>query len=302
MNDFVLLQDNFGDNLKCDVILAPYTTFNIGGPAQYFYNATNPQYLIRAYDLAVKSDIRFFILGGGSNVLFADEGFAGLIIRDGTSEALIDGDTITAQSGVSYDRLVDIATEHSLTGLEFAAGIPGNVGGAVYGNAGAFGGSIADILVSAVVYDPISGVKIVDADYFKFTYRHSHLKSKFELILSVRLKLSYRGKSQIADKVNEHRRLRKAKHPDYKVQGCAGSVFKNIKEPELLPAGKLLEEAGVRGMSVGGAEIYHKHCNIIVNAGSATASDVKQLAKMMRQKVKDKFNIDLEYEILMINY
>ena len=301
MNDFALLQDNLGDNLKRDVILAPYTTFNIGGPAQYFYNATNPRELIKAYDLAAKNDIRFFILGGGSNVLFADEGYAGLIIRDGTGETLIDGDTITAQAGVAYDRLVDIATEHSLAGLEFAAGIPGNVGGAVYGNAGAFGGSIADILTSAVIYDPVSGVKIVDADYFKFAYRHSGLKSKFELILSVSLKLSSGEKSQIADKVNEHRQLRKTKHPDYKVQGCAGSVFKNIKEPELLPAGKLLEEAGVRGMSVGGAEIYHKHCNIIVNAGSATASDVKQLAKMMRQKVKDKFNIDLEYEILMIN-
>jgi UDP-N-acetylmuramate dehydrogenase len=116
------------------------------------------------------------------------------------------------------------------------------------------------------------------------------------------LQLNSGEKSRIADKINEHRQLRRAKHPDYKVLGCAGSVFKNIKEPELIPAGKLLEEAGARGLKIGGAEVFHKHCNIIVNAGKATASDVKQLAIMMRQKVKAKFDIKLDYEVMTINY
>lgn len=280
--------------------LAQFTTFNIGGPAKFYFEARNSSDLVSAYDLAVKNDLRYFILGGGSNILFADEGYDGLVIHDRCGECKVDVEKITAHSGVWLDKLVDFATQNSLTGLEFAAGIPGNIGGAVFGNAGAFGGCIADILKTAVIYSPSSGVKIVGNDYFGFHYRHSKLKESFELILSATFQLGSGERQKIADKVNEHRQLRRDKHPDYRKEGCAGSIFKNIKEPELIPAGKLLDEVGVSGMKVGGAEVFERHCNIIVNKGKATASDVRKLSLMMRQKVAEKFGIELEYEIMII--
>lgn len=301
MNEFVLLQERLGAHVAEEVKLAPYTTFNIGGPAKYFFEAKSPRQLLAAFDTAVIHGIKHFLLGGGSNVLIDDGGFDGLVIRDCSKDCLVNGNYISAQSGVRFDDVVDIATQHSLTGLEFAAGIPGNIGGAVYGNAGAFGSSIADILESAILYNPRDGVKIVGKDYFGFSYRHSRLKESFELVLSARLKLSSGEKSRITDKINEHREIRRIKHPDYRKEGCAGSVFKNIKEPKLLPAGKLLEDAGAKGMKIGDAQVFEKHCNIIVNKGKAKASEVKQLASEMRRMVFEKFNIMLEYEILTIN-
>jgi UDP-N-acetylmuramate dehydrogenase len=293
-----LLQDKLGNNVRRDVILAPFTTFRIGGPAKYFYEATNPQQLLAAYDTAVTEGLKFFVLGGGSNILFADEGFDGFIIRDASHEIVVDGIEISAQSGVRLDKLVDIAANNSLAGLEFAAGIPGNVGGAIFGNAGAFGGSMADVLQSVVIYNPRAGIRIVESSYFDFAYRHSRLKAEHELLISAKLKLTSGDKTEITDKINTHRQLRRAKHPVD--EGSAGSVFKNIKYPELKPAGKLLEDSGVRGMKVGGAEIFERHCNIIINKGQARAADVRQLASMMRQKVIDKFGIELEYEITIM--
>jgi len=295
---FALLQDKLGDEVSKSVLLAPYSSFEIGGPARYFYIAHSPHHLIAAYNTAVIAGVKFFILGGGSNILFADEGFDGLVVKDECREYFIDRETISAQSGVLFDHVADIAASHSLTGLEFAAGIPGTIGGAIYGNAGAFGGCVADILESAVLYDFKQGLKIVDRDYFEFAYRHSRLVKKPELVLTASFELKSGQKSEIADKANEHRRLRKVKHPSK--EGCAGSVFKNIKQPELLPAGKLLEEAGVRGLKVGGAEVYEKHCNIIVNKGKATAMDVEKLAALMQKKVFEKFDIILEYELRVL--
>jgi len=295
---FALLQDKLGDGIARFVMLAPYSSFGIGGPAKYFYIAHSPHCLVAAYNAAVTAGIKFFILGGGSNILFADEGFDGLVIKDECNEYFVDMKTISVQSGVLLNNVVDIAASHSLTGLEFAAGIPGTIGGAICGNAGAFGSCIADILKSAVLYDFEQGLKIVDRDYFKFAYRYSRLVEKPELILTASLKLKSGEKTDIADKANEHRQLRKTKHPV--TEGCAGSVFKNIKQPELLPAGKLLEEAGARGLKVGGAEVYEKHCNIIVNKGKATAMDVKKLAALMQKKVLEKFGITLEYELKVL--
>jgi len=169
----------------------------------------------------------------------------------------------------------------------------------MYGNAGAFGGSIAGILDSAVIYNVDDGIKIVDRDYFGFTYRSSILKEKFELVLAVTLRLNSGQKEKIADKVKSYRQLRREKHPQ--VEGCAGSVFKNIKEPELMPAGKLLDEAGCQGLKIGDAEVYEKHCNIVVNKGKANSQQVLELSELMKKKVYDKFGINLEYEWIIIN-
>lgn len=298
MNEFALLQGNFGDKVQKSVSLAQFTSFRIGGPAKYLLKVKNPTQLIAAYNTANSLKLRYFILGGGSNIVFADEGFDGLIIKDECRECCVDGNQISSQSGVPYNKLVDLATEHSLTGLEYAAGIPGTIAGALWGNAGAWGRSIANVLESAVLVDLSGQIKIVGPDFFKFEYRHSQLKIDTHLVVSVKLRLAPGEKSLIADKVNEYRQLRHTKHPTW--EGSAGSVFKNIKEPVLIPAGKLLEESGVRGMRVGGAEIFEKHCNIVVNKGEATAADVKQLTQLMRERVLQKFNRQLEFEISFI--
>ena len=300
-DSFVLLQERLGGDVTRDVKLAPLTTFKVGGPAKFFFQANNPRDLIYACDLAHRQVIRYFVLGGGSNVLFADAGFDGFVIRDHCAECKISGEKITAQGGVWLDDLVDLASENSLTGFEFAAGIPGNVGGAIYGNAGAFGGCIADILEQAVVYSPARGVRIVDNRGFRFGYRHSKLKESFELVLTATFRLQAGEKPEIVDKADKYRQLRRDKHPDYTRDGCAGSIFKNIKEPEIIPAGRLLDEAGVRGMTIGGAEVYEKHCNIIINNGTATASDIIELSRRMRRKVIEKFGIELEYEMIIVN-
>lgn len=298
VDEFALLQENLGDGVTRAVELAPFTSFGIGGQAKYFFRANNPNRLAVAFNLAITNKLRFLILGGGSNILFSDEGFNGLVIKDECREYVVKEDIITAQSGVLLGHLVDVATANSLAGLEFAAGIPGTVGGAIYGNAGAFGKSIADVLDSAVLYGTDGRIKVVKNDYFEFGYRHSRLKDETELILSASFKLEADEKTRIADKVKGHLKLRRAKHPT--VEGSAGSVFKNIKRPKLLPAGKLLEEVGVKGLRVGGAEVFRKHCNIIVNTGGASAADVRKLAEIMQEKVLEKYNIDLEYELLII--
>jgi UDP-N-acetylmuramate dehydrogenase len=298
VNELALLQGNFGEKVQKSVNLAQFTSFRIGGPAKYFLKVENPTQLIAAYNAVNAQKIRYFLLGGGSNIVFADEGYDGLVIKDECREYCVDGNFISAQSGVSYNKLVDIATENSLTGLEYAAGIPGTIAGALWGNAGAWGVSIANILESAVLVDPTGQIKIVDKDFFDFEYRHSRLKIDPHLVVSIKLRLASGEKAAIADKVNEYRQLRHSKHPTW--EGSAGSVFKNIKEPVLIPAGKLLEEAGVRGMRVGGAEIFEKHCNIVVNKGKAKAAEVKQLIDLMREKVLQKFNRQLELEITFI--
>lgn len=230
--------------------------------------------------------------------MFSDEGFDGLVIKNECREYVVKGSVIAAQSGVLLDHLVDFATANSLAGLEFAAGIPGTVGGAIYGNAGAFGKSIADVLESAVLYGTDGIVKVVGNDYFEFGYRHSRLKDEPELILSATFKLEADEKTRIADKVKDHLKLRKDKHPT--VERSAGSVFKNVREPEPLSAGKLLEQVGVKGLRVGRAEVFKKHCNIIVNTGGAKATEVRKLAEIMHEKVLEKYNIDLEYELLIV--
>lgn len=298
VDEFALLQENLGNGVLRAITLAPFTSFRIGGQAKYLFKAKTPGQLTAAYNVANTNNIRYFILGGGSNIVIDDEGFAGLIVKDECRQVSLDGSYLSAQSGVPYDHLVDVATANGLSGLEFAAGIPGTVAGALWGNAGAWGKSIADILESAVLVAKDGQIRITEREFFQFDYRHSRLKSDPYLILTVKLKLAYGEKNAIADKVNEYRQLRRTKHPTW--EGSAGSVFKNIKEPVLIPAGKLLEEAGLKGAKIGGAEIYEKHCNIIVNKGQATASDVRKLAQLMQEKVQSKFDRRLDYEISFV--
>jgi UDP-N-acetylmuramate dehydrogenase len=289
--------------VRRDEILAPYTSFGIGGPARFFFAATNPTEIIRAVRAARDMGIKFFILGGGSNILFDDQGYTGLIIKDGCDRFAVLPDGIGAQSGAAVDKMVDAALEAGLAGLEYAAGIRGTIGGAVYGNAGAFGHAINEILHSAVLYAHDGKINVVDNNHFKFAYRKSSLSDSGDVVLSVRLKLRAGNRKELADIINERRKFRQERHP--LGLGSAGSVFKNLRTLDdptnVIPAGKLLEEAGVRGMRVGNAAVFEKHCNIVVNLGGATSRDIKSLIAQMEMAARTKFGVDLKREILYID-
>jgi len=296
------LNSKLDQRVKSSVPLAGYTSFGIGGPARFFFVARTPTEIVRAVRAARQSSLKFFVLGGGSNILFDDAGYGGLVIKDECTRFVLHPDGISAQSGTVVDKMVDAATEAGLAGIQYAAGIRGTIGGAVYGNAGAFGHAINEILLSAVLYTSDGQITIVDNNHMRFAYRHSSLSETGDVVLSVRLLLRPEDKGKLAEIVKERRQFRLERHPVG--LGSAGSVFRNLRSLEdpsnVTPAGKLLEEAGVRGMRVGDAAVFEKHCNIVVNLGKATSADVKTLVAMMWQAVRSEFNIDLKREILYI--
>jgi UDP-N-acetylmuramate dehydrogenase len=297
------LNDELDGRVESDIPLTGYNSFGIGGPAKYFFVARTPTDIIRAVRAARELSLKFFILGGGSNILFDDAGYAGLLIKDEAALFAIRPDGISAQSGAVVDKMVDAATEAGLEGIQYAAGIRGTIGGAVYGNAGAFGHAINEILVSAVLYTHDGRIAIADNNHFRFAYRKSSLSDSGDVLLSVRLSLRPADRTKLAEIVKERRQFRMERHPVG--LGSAGSVFKNLRSLEnphdVTPAGRILEAAGVRGMHVGDAAVFEKHCNIVVNLGGATSADVKTLVTNMWEAAWGKFGIDLKREILYID-
>lgn len=297
------LNRSLDGRVQNDVTLAPFTSFGIGGQARYFFIAGTPTDIVRAVRAAREMELKFFVLGGGSNILFDDAGYNGLVIKDETDKFNLNGDVVSALSGALIDKMVDVTVEAGLGGLEYAAGIRGTIGGAVYGNAGAFGHAINEILESAVIYSGDDKIEIVDRAYFQFEYRKSRLSESEDIVLSVKLQLHHEDKARLTEIVNERRRFREERHPVG--LGSAGSVYKNIRSlddpTKVTSAGKILEDAGVRGMVVGAAAVFEKHCNIVVNRGNATSKDVKLLVQMMGDAAKEKFGIDLQREIMYID-
>jgi UDP-N-acetylmuramate dehydrogenase len=238
-------------------------------------------------------------MGGGSNLLVSDAGFDGLVIKlEIKGLRLADSRLVEVGGGEQLVDLVNFTTENSLSGLEFAVGIWGSVGGAIYGNAGAFGGEVGQVLEKAVLVDSRGGVRTEGAPYFQFAYRHSRLKETHEIVASATFGLSPGKKPEIERRVDEILAQRAERHPDRRTAGC---FFRNIPDPSQehgkLPAGKLLEEVGARELCVGGARVYDKHANIIVNTGKATSKDIRQLADMLKKRVLDRFGIELQEEV-----
>lgn len=291
-----------GSKLKCRYPLAPLTSFGTGGPARYFFPAATVEELTTAIEASRHLGIDHFLIGGGSNLLISDQGFDGLIIKvDVRGLRLIEGPVVEAGAGVDLADLVEFTAKHSLTGLEFATGIWGTVGGAVYGNAGAYGGQIGDVVSSLTLIDGDGRVKEIPVDRCQFGYRDSYLKRSREIVVSARFSLADGDRETIRKRIDEILALREAKFPP---SGTAGCFFKNIPDPAQpygkLPAGKLLEEAGAKGLSVGKAHVYDAHANIIVAESGATSNDIRRLADKMKEKVKSQFGIRLEEEIIMI--
>lgn len=291
-----------GENLKTGELLAPHTTFRIGGPADFFYPASTPEELIKGINTAKECNLPYFVLGGGSNLLVSDSGFRGLMIKNLCRKVLVQENKVSAQSGTLLSELVALSLKEGLSGLEFAAGIYGTLGGAVYGNAGAFGKAICDVLDEGIILTPRGKLEIVNWDYFEFDYRHSKLKNSRDILLSATLVLQKEDKEKIRKKIEENLKLRKAKLPE--AEGCAGSFFKNIKSSKTctsgVSAGFLLEQVGAKQMSVGDARVFSKHANIIINSGKATSEDIKTLARILKEKVKEKFNLELEEEVIYL--
>jgi len=288
-----------GNRLKANVILAPYTTFGIGGKASFIYRAVKPNELVYAVRIAQKLKLRFFILGGGSNVLISDSGFKGLGIMNECRDICVDHHTVTCQSGALLDLVVKKALNSSLSGLEFATGIPGTIGGAVRGNAGAFGKEIGDLLSKAVVLTRHNEIKEVERDFFRFGYRDSVLKHHGDIVLSVTFGLENKNKIRIEKQMEEYRKSRKANLP-WKEQS-AGCFFKNVVQGEKkISAGYLLDQLGVKGMRVGDAQVSVKHANFLINKRKARAQDVKKLSSKLIRMMSNEFNINLEEEVVYI--
>lgn len=281
-----------------DEPMCRHTSFRIGGPCDVFAVPESIDELKEVYSAARECGLRTYILGKGSNVLFADEGYRGVVI---STEALCDvavsGNTLTAQCGASFTHIAAVARDAGLSGLEFAYGIPGAVGGAVFMNAGAYGGQVSDCLAVSTAFDPVSGRIIrTEGDAHEFGYRKSIYKTAPEkVILSAEFTLTPGDKNEIKAKMDDFMGRRRDKQPlEYP---SAGSVF---KRPEGHFVGQMVEELGLKGYTVGGARVSEKHAGFIINSGGATAKDVTDLIDHIKARVKEAYGVDLECEIIFV--
>ena len=283
--------------LEENVLLSQYTTFRIGGPARYFFIAKNTEDLVEAVKFARGKKLPFFILGGGSNLLVSDQGFNGLVIKAENQGLKLDKNIIIAEAGVSLAKLVKLSMDSSLTGLEWAIGIPGVIAGAVRGNTGAFGQSISESVEKVeVLNDELEKVVLNRSDCC-FDYRESVFKKSGDIILSVELKLERGDKEKSQETIKEHLIQRLDKNPTgYPSAGC---IFKN---PKPLATGQLIDQCGLKGKKIGQAMISSKHANFIVNLDGAKAEDVIELIKIIKRLVKEKFNVDLQEEVQYLGF
>lgn len=277
--------------------LERHTSFRIGGPAAVFCVPENPQQLSLAVKTARGHDLPCFYLGKGSNILFRDEGYPGVIIQLARQmgEITIEGDEIEAGAGAFLSDLCEAARDASLSGLEFAYGIPGSVGGAVFMDAGAYGGEMRQVLTSVCYLDDELQVVNRPARELELGYRCSIFQRKPWCILSARLKLKPGDRDAISGQMAEHMWQRRQKQP--LDMPSAGSAF---KRPKGGYASALIDQSGLRGYRVGGAAVSEKHCGFIVNLGGATCADVLELARRVENKVMEKTGIELEKEIRVV--
>ena len=278
--------------------MSAHTTFRIGGPARYYMIPENAGQVSKCMGFAMKMELPYVIVGKGSNVLFSDEGYPGVVIEVGRSMADIevseDGH-IRAGAGAGLGALAAAAAKQSLSGLEFASGIPGTVGGAVVMNAVAYGGEIKDCIKSAKVLDKEGAVLELSRDEMELGYRSSVIQRRGYIVTEAVFQLHKGNKEQILGRMSELNAKRREKQPlDYP---SAGSTF---KRPEGYFAGKLIEDAGLRGFQVGDAQVSEKHCGFVINRGKATAADVIGLMEEVQKRVLETSGVRLEPEVKII--
>ena len=285
------------------VSLKEFSHFRIGGPADLFFEATGEQELVDAVRFAQDNGLPFRVIGGGTNLLFDDSGYRGLILRNSVKGFRMLGGTsrLAVSSGSTLEELTAFCVDQELGGLEFLVGIPGTLGGAVYGNAGAFDRNIGQTLTEARLLTRSGEITRVDQAFFSFAYRTSSLKSSGHILLEAVLEGHAKKRGAIQEAHSEFRRKRENRHPPWEV-ACAGSYFKNPVLPsgEKVPAAFLLDQVGAKGMKVGGAEVYSGHANFIINQGGAGSKDVQELAARLKEQVKARFEVVLEEEVIYL--
>lgn len=285
------------ENILLEEPMHKHTTFRVGGPAEVFVTVDNKEQLEKIIKYLNLVERPYFILGNGSNLLVGDKGYRGVIIRlGGEFTALkIEGNLLTAGASVLLSAAAREAMENGLTGMEFASGIPGSIGGGVKMNAGAYDGEMRQIVESVQVMYKDGSILDLDNDTMEFGYRNSVIKNRPYVVLQVSLRLQPGNKEEILARMNELAARRKEKQPlEF---ASAGSTF---KRPEGYFAGKLIMDSGLRGARIGGARISEKHCGFVINDGTAIAADIAELIQEVVETVRDKFGVTLEPEVIFL--
>ena len=274
-----------------------HTTFRIGGPADIFAVPDTIEKAAKIIGICREQKVPFYVIGNGSNLLVSDQGYRGVVVQvyKNLSAIEIKGDIITAQAGAMLSVIAKKAMTASLTGFEFASGIPGTVGGAAVMNAGAYGGEMKQVLTEVTVLTREGELRRIPSEELKLGYRYSVIPEKGWIVLEAKLKLHRGDYDMIKARMDELKEKRVEKQP--LELPSAGSTF---KRPEGYFAGKLIMDAGLRGFSVGGAQVSEKHCGFVVNTGEATAKDVRDLIREVSRQVKTKFGVELEPEVKML--
>ena len=286
-----------GPEVLTDEPMSSHTSFRLGGNADVFITPRSTYQAAEVISAVRRSGLPYFILGNGSNLLVSDSGYRGVIVRldRNISDVRVDGDLITAEAGASLSSIASAARNASLTGFEFASGIPGTLGGAVVMNAGAYGGEMKDVVEEAEVLTPEGKRISIPGSELGFGYRQSIIKSSGYVVLSAALRLKKGNREEIIAQMKDLQQRRISKQPlEFP---SAGSTF---KRPAGYFAGKLIEDAGLRGFSVGGAKVSDKHCGFVINTGSASASDVYNLIREVAGRVKAQSGVTLETEVLFL--
>lgn len=285
------------ENILFDEPMSRHTTFMVGGAAKCLIKVNNKEQMKKLIPYLHMTGQNFFILGNGSNLLVGDKGYSGILVKlgEGMESVTVEGERMKISAGTLLSKAASAARENEMTGMEFASGIPGTVGGAIVMNAGAYGGEMKQIVESVEVMNMEGEILVLDNDTMEFGYRKSVIKSRPFIVLETVLCLQKGKQEEISSKMEELSRLRREKQPlEY---ASAGSTF---KRPEGYFAGKLIMDAGLRGFSIGGAKVSEKHCGFIVNSGNATAADIREVIDEVQKCVKAKFGVTLEREVIYL--
>ena len=282
------------ERIKKDEPMKKHVTFRVGGNGDYFVTVKNADEIAAVINLCKEEKVPYFIMGNGSNLLVGDKGIRGVVIQiaKDMNEIEVDGETITAMAGALLSKIAGAALNAGLTGLEFASGIPGTLGGAVVMNAGAYGGEMKDVLDMVRVLTPEGEILELGKDALKLGYRTSVVAEKNYIVLDARIVLKKGDKEKIREYMEDLKGRRTSKQPlEYP---SAGSTF---KRPEGYFAGKLIDDAGLRGFALGGAQVSEKHCGFVINKDNATALEIIKLIEEVQKRVKENSGVALETEV-----
>lgn len=284
-------------SILLDEPMSKHTTFRVGGAADIYLRPGSIAETVSLIGILKRMAVPYLIIGNGSNLLVSDKGIRGAVVEIGAGMEgyRVDDNILYAEAGIKLSKLANIALRNSLSGLEFASGIPGTLGGAVCMNAGAYDGEMRDVIREVTYYDDKGNINTISNERCEFDYRRSFFSGKSHVVLGCSLKLTKEDPEKIKSKMEDYNKRRKEKQPLEKPS--AGSTF---KRPAGYFAGKLIQDAGLRGYSIGGAAVSEKHSGFVINDGDATAKDIYELILYIKKTVKSKFDVELEPEVKLV--